>query len=128
MITENLPNIRVLALLLEPTLNTFFPRVLCIENTLKGLREIIGCRCVACTEIEVAGKNFDVWSDDEALLKENPVPNLYLSDELILFGNLVFAKHDEEGEILGLTLADVHLLKNILGGKTYGTILQTDSR
>lgn len=115
MTTENQLNIRTLALLLEPRLNAFFPRVLCIENTLKGLREIISCRCVACTEIEVAGKKFDVWSDDEALLKENPVPNLYLSDELILFGNLVFAKHDEEGETTGLTLADIHLLKKYLG-------------
>lgn len=115
MTAENPANIRTLALLLEPHLNAFFPRVLCIENTLKGLREIIGCRCVACTEIEVAGKVYDVWSDDEALLKENPAPNLYLSNELILFGNLVFAKHDEEGEMLGLTLADVHLLKKYLG-------------
>lgn len=115
MTTENQLNIRTLALLLEPRLNAFFPRVLCIENTLKGLRSVIGCRCVACTEIKVAGKIFDVWSDDEALIKENPVPNLYLSDELILFGNLVLAKHDEEGEILGLTLADIHLLKNYLG-------------
>ena len=115
MITENLPNIKVLALLLDPTIHTFFPHLLCIENTLEGLREVIGCKCVTCTEIEVAGKSFDVWSDDEALLNENPVPNLYLSDELILFGNLVIAKHDEEGEMLGLTFADFRLLKKYFG-------------
>ena len=114
---ENQPNIRILALLHNPTLNVFFPHVLCIENTLEGLREVIGCRCVACTEIEVAGKIFDVWSDDEVLLKENPVPNLYLSDELILFGNLVIAKHDEEGETTGLTVADIHLLQKYFGRK-----------
>ena len=117
MITENQPNIRVLALLHEPRLNAFFSRVLCIENTLKGLREIIGCRCVACTEIEVAGKNFDVWSDDEALLKDNPVPTLYLNDDLILFGNLVLAKSDENGETVGLTVADIRLLKKYIGRK-----------
>ncbi len=115
MITENLQNIRILALLLEPNLNAFFPHVLHIENTLEGLRKIIGCRCVACTEIEVAGKTFDVWSDDEALLKENPVPSLYLDDELILFGNLIIAKHDEEGETIGLTVADILLLKKYFG-------------
>lgn len=115
MIIENLPNIRILALLLEPTTNTIFPHVLHIDNTLEGLRKIIGCRCVAFTEIEVAGKNFDVWSDDEALLKENPLPNLYVNDNLILFGNLVFAKHDEEGETIGLTVADIHLLKKHFG-------------
>ena len=111
MSTENLPNIKILALLHEPTTNSIFPRVLCIENTLKGLREIIGCRCVACTEIEVAGKKYDVWIDDEALLNDNPVPTLYLNDDLILFGNLVLAKHDEEGETTGLTLADIHFLQ-----------------
>ena len=115
MITENLPNIRILALLLEPNLNAFFPHLLHIENTLEGLRKIIGCRCVACTEIEVAGKTFDVWSDDEALLKENPVPSLYLDDELILFGNLIIAKHDDEGETIGLTVADISLLKKYFG-------------
>ena len=115
MTTENLPNIRILALLLEPNLNVFFPHVLCIENTLEGLRRIIGCRYLACTEIEVAGKNFDVWSDDETLLQENPVPNLYLSDELIPFGNLIIAKQDEEGETIGLTFSDILLLKKYFG-------------
>ena len=115
MITENLSNIKVLALLLDPTLHAFFPHVLHIENTLDGLLKIIDCRCVACSEVEVAGKVFEVWSDDEALLKENPVPNLYLSDELILFGNLVIAKHDEEGEMLGLTFADIRLLQKYFG-------------
>lgn len=111
MTTENQPHIRILALLHEPTTNSIFPRVLYIENTLKGLREIIGCRCVACTEIEVAGKKYDVWSDDESLLNDNPVPNLYISDKFILFGNLVMAKHDEEGEMTGLTIADFHFLQ-----------------
>ena len=115
MITENLPNIRILALLLEPNFNVLFPHVLSIENTLEGLRKIIGCRCVACTEIELAGKKFDVWSDDEALLKENPVPSLYINDNLILFGNLIIAKHDEEGETIGLTVADISLLKKYFG-------------
>ena len=56
-----------------------------------------------------------MWSDDEALLKDNPVPTLYLNDDLILFGNLVFAKSDENGETLGLTVADIRLLKNYFG-------------
>ena len=115
MITENLPNIRTLALLLEPTTKTIFPHVLFIENTLEGLRKIIGCRCVACTEFELEGKSFDVWSDDEALLKENPVPSLYINDNLVLFGNLIIAKHDEEGETIGLTVADIRLLKKYFG-------------
>ena len=117
MTIENQPNIRILALLLEPTLHTFFPHVLCIENTLEGLREVIGCKCVTCMEIEVAGKVYDVWSDDEALLKENPMPNLFINENLILFGNLVIAKHDEEGETTGLTVKDICLLQKYFGRK-----------
>lgn len=117
MTIENQPNIRILALLHEPTLHTFFPHVFCIENTLEGLREVIGCKCVTCMEIEVAGKVYDVWSDDEALLKENPMPNLFINENLILFGNLIFAKHDEEGETTGLTVKDIRLLQKYFGRK-----------
>ena len=39
-------------------------------------------------------KLFDVWSDDKALLKEKPAPNLYINDDLIIFGSVAFAKSD----------------------------------
>jgi len=113
MSTERVPSIKVLTFTFEPTLG-FIPKVVCMENTLDGLREVIGCRCVACTEIKVGGKKYDVWSDDEALLQDAPFPSLFLSDDLILFGNLVFAKHDEEGATIGLSSADVALLKNFI--------------
>ena len=111
MKSENLPKIKILALLYEPQLHTIFPQVLCIENTLEGLKKIIGCDVVTCTEIEVEGKNFDVWSDDEALLQENPVPNLFIDENLILFGNLIFAKHDNEGGTIGIYNSEIRLLQ-----------------
>ena len=111
MKSENPPKITILALLYEPRLHAIFPQVLCIENTLESLKKIIGCDYVACTEIEVEGKNFDIWSDDEALLQENPVPNLFINDNLILFGNLIFAKHDDEGATLGIFNSEIRLLQ-----------------
>ena len=51
-----------------------------------------------------------MWSDDEALLKNSPVPNLYIDDDLIIFGSVAFAKADEEGKLIGLSHDDVHLL------------------
>ena len=111
MKSENLPKIKILALLYEPQLHAIFPQVLCIENTLEGLKKIIGCDVVTCTEIEVEGKNFDVWSDDEALLQENPVPNLFIDENLILFGNLIFAKHDNEGGTIGIYNSEIRLLQ-----------------
>ena len=111
MKSENLPKIKVLALIYEPQLHAIFPQVLCIENTLEGLKKVIGRDYVACIEIKVAGKNFDVWSDDEALLKENPVPNLFINENFILFGNLIFAKHDNDGATLGIYNSEIRLLQ-----------------
>ena len=45
-----------------------------------------------------------------ALLKLNPVPNLYVCDGLIIFGNLLFAKSDD-GKTIGLSVEDIRLLK-----------------
>ena len=56
-------------------------------------------KCVTCTELN--GKKYDVWSD-EALLVANPVPNLYIDDELVIFGNLLISKSNDEGEMVGL--------------------------
>lgn len=80
------------------------------DNVLKDLYRILNCELVTCIEIEVNGKLFDVYSDDEALLKPNPVPNLYIDDDLIIFGSVAFAKADEDGKLVGLTRDDVHLL------------------
>ena len=76
------------------------------DDTLQELRRIIGCDLVTCTEIEVGGKLYDVWSDDEGLMVEKPVPTLYVNDDLVLFGNLVFATNNE-GETAGLEQVDV---------------------
>ena len=81
------------------------------DNVLKDLREILNCELVTCTEIKINGKLFDVYSDDEALLKEKPESNLYIDDDLILFGSVAFAKTDEEGNLVGLTTDEIHLLR-----------------
>ena len=72
--------------------------------------KILNCDLVTCIEIEVNGKFFDVYADDEALLKEKPVPNLYIDDDLIIFGSVAFAKADDDGKLVGLTHDDVQLL------------------
>ena len=70
--------------------------------SLSEMYKIIGCSCVTCTAIEINGKSYDVWSDDEALLVSNPVPNLYIDDDTVIFGNLLIAKTNEEGAMVGL--------------------------
>ena len=104
--------LKVFTLEVDAATNSISPHVRFIspDNVLKDLYRILNCELVTCTEIEVNGKLFDVYSDDEALLTPNPVPNLYIDDDLIIFGSVAFAKADEEGKLVGLTRDDVHLL------------------
>ena len=104
--------LRIFSLECDAKTNSISPHVRYIspDNVLKDLYKVLNCELVTCTEIEVNGKLFDVYSDDEALLKDKPIPNLYIDDDLILFGSLAFAKADEEGKLVGLSHDDVQLL------------------
>ena len=106
--------LRVFTLEVNDETRTISPHVRYIspDNVLKDLYRILNCELVTCTEIEVNGKLFDVWSDDESLLKDRPAPNLYIDDDLIIFGSVAFAKSDEEGKFVGLEHEEVHLLWN----------------
>ena len=111
---NSLSQLRIFTLECDATINSISPHVRYIssDNVLKDLYRILNCELVTCIEIEVNGKLFDVYSDDEALLKPNPVPNLYIDDDLIIFGSVAFAKADDEGKLVGLTHDEVHLLWN----------------
>ena len=104
--------LRIFTLEYNAATNSISPHVRYIspDNVLKDLYKVLNCELVTCTEIEVNGKLFDVWSDDEALLKDNPTPNLYIDDDLIIFGSVAFAKANEDGNLAGLSRDDVHLL------------------
>lgn len=106
--------LRLFTLEVDDATNSISPHVRYIshDNVLRDLYKILNCELVTCTEIEVSGKLFDVWSDDEALLKDTPVPNLYLDDDLIIFGSVAFAKTDEDGKLIGIDSDDVQLLWN----------------
>ena len=104
--------LKVFTLTYDNATNAIIPNVSFLnpEHILKDMYEIIGCSCVTCTPIEVNGKYFDVWSDDEALLKSNPVPNLFIDDDIVIFGNLLIAKSNEKGEMVGLDKGEPQLL------------------
>ncbi len=82
------------------------------NDTLESMKEIIGCRFVQVMSFTFKGVEYDVWYDDEFLLQERPVGTLILGnlrkDEfVVLCGNLFFARHDEEGNTVGLTKRDI---------------------
>ena len=61
--------LRIFSLEYNSFTNSISPHVRYIspDNVLKGLYAILNCELVTCTEIEVNGKLFDVYSDDERL-------------------------------------------------------------
>lgn len=81
------------------------------DNRLQSMYKILNCDCVTCTEIDVDDHFYDVWSDDEALLKNNAIPTLYINDNTVIFGNLLFAKSDKNGKMLGLTESDMQRIR-----------------
>ena len=91
--------IQVLTLEVNHKIKAIIPHVRFIdsEKTLEELYRIIGCDSIDLVRIEVDGKFFDIYCDDEFLLKEKPVPTLFLSDEQVLCGNLVFTTCDKDG-------------------------------
>ena len=104
--------LKVFTLTYDERINSISPGVAYINSadTLSEMYKIIGCSCVTCTAIEINGKSYDVWSDDEALLVDNPVPNLYIDDDTVIFGNLLIAKTNEEGAMVGLDSGEPQLL------------------
>ncbi len=104
--------LKVFTLTYDERTNSISPGVAYLNpsNTLSDMYKIIGCSCVTCTAIEVNGKKYDVWSDDEALLVDNPVPTLYIDDEFVIFGNLLIAKSNEEGAMVGLDNGEAPIL------------------
>ena len=104
--------LRIFTLEVNTKTNSITPHVRYIspDNVLKNLYRILNCDIVTCTEIEVNDKLFDVYSDDEALLKDKPIPNLYIDDDLIIFGSVAFAKADDDGKLVGISSDDVQLL------------------
>ena len=104
--------LRLFTLEVNTASNSITPHVRYIspDNVLKNLYRILNCDLVTCTEIEVNDKLFDVYSDDEALFKDKPIPNLYIDDDLIIFGSVAFAKADDDGKLVGISSDDVQLL------------------
>lgn len=107
MLQTSPDKIKVVTLAFNKHLNLIMPHVKIMENTLKAMWEILDCHHVTCTQIKIEDKFYDVWSDDCALLKDKPIPTLYINDDLILFGNLIFATSDDEGATTGLSEEDM---------------------
>lgn len=104
--------IQVLTLEVERERKVIVPHVRFIDsdNVLSEMYKIIGCDLVEIVQIEVGGKYFDVYCDEEFLLKAKPVPTLFLDDEQVLCGNLIFTTCDTNGKVDEVSEEDIDKL------------------
>ena len=83
-------------------------------STLEDIYDNLNCRCFDIATRRIGDNYYDIYCDDEGLLKEEPIVSaINHSGEVMLVGNLLFAKHDEEGETVGLKETEVmEILEN----------------
>ena len=78
----------------------------------------IGCDCIDIARRSVGGKMFDIFVDDEGLLKADAgecISAIAVEDGEVapqLVGTLVFANHDAAGNTTDLTLDDTLLISS----------------
>ena len=79
------------------------------ENSLEDMRKLIDCEWVGVSTVELDGTTFDVWYDDEFLLTNKPkIPTMLLPPhDILICGNCLFAKADEEGSTIGLSEKEI---------------------
>ncbi len=68
---------------------------------------------------EIDGYEYTIVCDDEGLLKQDASPTLYLNDDCVIFGSLLFMKDGDEGEAIGLDEEDCdRVIRFIQGTET----------
>ena len=83
-----------------------------IEDKLEDFYKLINCNTIDIVSRSVDGVVFDIVCDDEGLLKDEIVVSAMNHDfRAMLVGNLIFAHHDEEGGLVGLTDDEIDHIK-----------------
>ena len=93
-----------------------------IEAELQAYYDLLDVETIDIVTRKIGGKYYDIICDDEALLKNNPIPSMIGPHcDIMLFGNLFIALHDGEGNEISLTKDDVNRIM-----KCYRPILTRD--
>lgn len=70
---------------------------------------------LTCVERKIGEEYYDFWLDDEGLLKEERnLTGACMNAYEMLVGNLLIARHDEEGNTIGLTDEDIAFISKHL--------------
>lgn len=75
----------------------------------KDLKNLLGIESpITVAERKISGKYYDLWLDDEGLLKgEKTITGYCRNCEEALVGNIVIANRDDKGNTVGLTDEDI---------------------
>lgn len=73
-----------------------------IRAQLSKMYNLLECQTVDYWKVDYKGLKFDVWFDGDFLGGSKPLVGM-LDENNFLQGNLIFAKADSEGEMVGLT-------------------------
>lgn len=91
-----------------------------IPNNQDGYYEALNCDTIDIVERSIGGQYFDIICDDEALLKDDPIPAaLDKLHEPMLFGRLFVCHHDDEGELTSLSDDEVKHILSLCESGTY---------
>lgn len=90
-----------------------------IENTLESKRKLLGCRLVEPVDVQIDGKDFTIWADEEGKLTPHPVLNVFLGDLEkgcfdVICGPCLFTRTGPDGKTLGLNEEDVRSVEHFL--------------
>ena len=91
------------------------PYVAEIDGSLDSLYAILNCSLFDVASRKIGDQYFDIYCDDEGLLKCNPQLSAMSSNhEPMLVGNLFIVKHDSEGGMISLNEDEIKLIKRNL--------------
>lgn len=83
-----------------------------IEDTLEAYYKALNCDLIDIVVATVDGREFDIVCDDEALLKNDPIPSACDFDgNAMIYGSILLLHHDDEGNLTEISEDDVRLLK-----------------
>ena len=86
-----------------------------LPKDFRGFYPLLDCGTFDIVNRRVGGKRFDVYCDDEGILKTgNPVSAIIKDEDGLkpmLFGNLVFTRTNRDGETIGISDNDIEAIK-----------------
>lgn len=91
------------------------PYIVEIDGSLNSYYQILNCDTFDIASRRIGENYYDIYCDDEGLLKSNPIVSAISSDrQPMLVGNLFVTKTDEEGNTISLTDEEIEEVKRNL--------------